>query len=312
MKAIILSKPGSTDNLVIKEVPVPDIKPGEVLIKVKAVSINPVDVKTRAGKGIYDRVNNGSELIIGWDVSGEIVESKSEIFKVGDNVFGLVNFPGIGNAYAEYIAAQDTHIALKPENITHAEAAAATLAPLTALRVFRDKGSIKPGERVLIHSASGGVGHYAVQIAKQLGAYVIGTSSAANKDFVLSLGADEHIDYKTQILQEATSNIDFVLDGLGVESILRSIDVIKKGGKIISIISQSNTPEVIAKAAQKNISSDTFFVHSNGEEMKILADWLQSGAIKSHVSQNYTFEQMAEAHQQIESGRTLGKIVVAI
>jgi NADPH:quinone reductase-like Zn-dependent oxidoreductase len=224
----------------------------------------------------------------------------------------LVNFPGIGNAYAEYVAASETHIALKPQNITHEEAAAATLAPLTALQVFRDKGVIKGGERVLIHAASGGVGHYAVQIAKQLGAYVIGTSSAANRDFVLSLGADEHIDYKTQALQEATGDIDFVLDGLGVESILKSIDVTKEGGKISSIISQSNTPEVIAKAAQKHVITDTYFVHSNRVDMKILADWLQSGVIKSHVSQKNKFEQMAEAHQQIESGRTIGKIVVTI
>jgi NADPH:quinone reductase-like Zn-dependent oxidoreductase len=312
MKAIILLKPGSTDNLAIQEVSVPDIKPGEVRIKVKAISINPVDVKTRAGKGIYDRINNGAELIIGWDVSGEITRSKSEIFKVGDEVFGLVNFPGIGNAYAEYVAASETHLALKPQNITHAEAAAATLASLTALQVFRDKGAVKRGDRVLVHAASGGVGHYAVQIAKQLGAYVIGTSSAANRDFVLSLGADEHIDYKTQTLQEAIGNIDFVLDGLGVESILKSIDVTKEGGKIISIISYSNTPEVIAKAEQKHVTMDTYFVHSDGADMKILADWLQSGVIKSHVSQKYKFEQMAEAHQQIESGRTIGKIVVTI
>jgi NADPH:quinone reductase-like Zn-dependent oxidoreductase len=312
MKAIVLLKPGSTDNLAIQEVSVPEIGPGEVLIKVKAISINPVDVKTRAGKGIYDRVYNGSELIIGWDVSGEITGSKSNIFKVGDEVFGLVNFPGIGNAYSEYVAAPETHLALKPQNITHAEAAAATLAPLTALQVFRDKGAIKRGDRVLVHAASGGVGHYAVQIAKQLGAYVIGSSSAANRDFVLSLGADEHIDYKTQTLQEATGNIDFVLDGLGVESILKSIDVTKEGGKIISIISYSNTAEVIAKAEQKHVITDTYFVHSDGADMKILANWLQSGVIKSHVSQKYKFEQMAEAHQQIESGRTIGKIVVTI
>jgi len=193
----------------------------------------------------------------------------------------------------------------------HEEAAAATLAPLTALQVIRDKGKIKAGDRVLIHAASGGVGHYAVQIAKQLGAYVIGTSSAANKDLILSLGADEHIDYQTQRLQNATSDIDLVLDCLGVESVLNSIDVTKVDGEVISIVAQM-TPEIIAKAAKKNIRTSFYLVQSNGADMKLLAEWLETGAIRSHISNTYSFGQIAEAHQQIESGRTIGKIVVII
>ena len=311
MKAIILSEPGSTDNLTLKEIPVPEINSGEVLIRVKAIGINPVDAKTRNGGGVYKMLSKESSIILGWDISGEITASRSAIFKVGDQVFGMVNFPGEGKAYAEYAAAPDAHLALKPGNITHKEAAAATLAPLTALQVLKHQASIKPGDRVLIHAASGGVGHYAVQIAKHLGAYVIGTSSAANKDFVLSLGADEHIDYNEQSLTQATANIDFVLDCLGVDNILKSLDVIKKDGQLISIVSQM-TDEIREKAGHKNIRNANYLVQSNGNDMNTLAGWLESGLLKSHISKTFTFEQIADAHKQIESGRTVGKIVVTI
>lgn len=311
MKAIILSEPGSTDNLILKEIPLPEINTGEVLIKVKVIGINPVDAKTRNGGGIYKMLNNELPIILGWDVSGEITASRSAIFKVGDEVFGMVNFPGAGKAYAEYVAAPDAHLALKPANITHEETAAATLAPLTALQVLKNQASIKHGDRVLIHAASGGVGHYAVQIAKHLGAYVIGTSSAANKDFLLSLGADEHIDYNAHALNQAVDNIDIVLDSLGVDSILRSLEVIKNGGQLISIVSQM-TDEIREKAAHKNIRTANYLVQSNGNDMHTLAGWLKSGVLKSHISKVFTFDQIAEAHKQIESGRTVGKIVVTI
>ncbi|WP_040625685.1 NADP-dependent oxidoreductase [Mucilaginibacter paludis] len=311
MKAIILSEPGSINNLTIREIPLPEINPGEVLIKVKAIGINPVDAKTRSGGGVYKMLSKETSLILGWDISGEIAASRSDVFKVGDQVFGMVNFPGAGKAYAEYVAAPDTHLALKPENISYEEAAAATLAPLTALQVLRNEAAIKPGDRVLIHAASGGVGHYAIQIAKHLGAYVIGTSSAANRDFIFSLGADEHIDYNSQTLQEASDNVDFVLDSLGVDAIIRSLEVIKKGGKLISIVTQM-TEDIHKKADQKNISTAFYLVQSNGNDMNTLAGWLKTGVLKSHVSNVLPFEHMAKAHKQIESGRTVDKIVVTI
>ena len=163
----------------------------------------------------------------------------------------------------------------------------------------------------MVHAASGGVGHYAVQLAKHLGAYVIGTSSAANKDFVLSLGADEHIDYKSQTLKDATKDIDFVLDSLGAANILQSLDVIKEGGKITSIVTQFND-ELTTKAKAKNISGKFLLVQSDGNDMNQLAKLLESGTIKSHVSQRFSFDQIPAAHLQIESGRTVGKIVINV
>lgn len=310
MKTIVLVEPGSAANLKIKEVSIPEIKTDEVLVKVKSISINPVDAKTREGGGVYKygNVSKQTELVLGWDISGVVTESKSGLFNVGDEVFGMVNFPGVGNAYAEYVAAPASHLALKPKGISHDEAAAATLAPLTALQVFTDAG-VKKGDRVLIHAASGGVGHYAVQLAKYLGAYVIGTSSAANKDFVLSLGADEHIDYQTQTPADSTKDIDFVLDCLGQENIIISLPVIKIGGKITSIVTQFND-SLTAQLIPGNIHGKFLLVQSNGADMKFLAKLLAAGILKSHVSKTFAFDQIAEAHAQIESGRTVGKIIV--
>lgn len=313
MKAVVLKEFGSIDNLQIHEIPKPGITDDEVLVQVKAISINPVDVKTRQGKGMAGRLKDVSPLILGWDIAGIITEAGSSVtsFKPGDEVFGMINFPGHGKAYAAYVAAPATHLALKPANISFEEAAAATLAPLTAWQIMAHKAPVKAGQRVLIHAAAGGVGHYAVQIAKYFGAYVIGTSSAANKDFVLGLGADEHIDYRAQKFEEATGDIDFVLDTIGGDNIDRSLEVIKPGGTLISIPSGLNA-DVKEKAKAKGIHGDFILVQSNGEDMASLAKLLEEGKLKSYVSQAFPFERMGDAHLQVESGRTVGKVVVTV
>jgi NADPH:quinone reductase-like Zn-dependent oxidoreductase len=311
MKAITLTDFGGVENLVLTELATPASADNDVLVQVKAISVNPVDVKTRSGKGMSGLFKNETPMILGWDISGVVTESKSPLFKRGDDVFGMVNFPGIGKAYAEYVVAPASHLALKPASISHQEAAAASLAALTAWQAIVSHAQVQAGQRVLIHAAAGGVGHFAVQIAKQLGAYVIGTSSAANKEFVLSLGADEHIDYKAQPLAEATQNIDFVLDTIGDENIDSSLEVMKKGGTIISIPSGKNEA-VKAKAEAKGMIGFPIRVHSNGEDMQKLADLLADGRMKAHVSQTFTFDEMGKAHLQIETGKTQGKVVVLV
>jgi len=311
MKAIIVAQPGGVENLVHTQIDTPVIGDNEVLVQVEAISINPVDVKTRAGKGMHGRLKTFSPLILGWDISGVVTTSNSAQFKAGDEVFGMVNFPGHGKAYAEYVAAPAAQLALKPANISHGEAAAATLAPLTVLQTLVQFGQVKAGQRVLIHAAAGGVGHYAVQIAKHLGAYVIGTSSAANRDFVLSLGADEHIDYRSQQFEKVVSNIDFVLDTIGGDNIDRSLEVIKPGGTLVSIPS-GLSEQVTEKAKAKGIRGAFILVQSNGEDMRTLADLLAQGKLRSHVSQTFAFADMDKAHLQVESGRTVGKVVVMI
>lgn len=311
MKAIILKDFGGIENLIAAELPIPIIKNDEVLVMLKSISINPVDVKTRSGKGVSGLIKDQMPAILGWDISGVITEIGTGVttFKPGDEVFAMVNFPQPGKAYAEYVAAPASQLAFKPANISHDEAAAATLAALTAYQALTTHGNVKSGDHVLIHAASGGVGHFAVQIAKHLGAYVIATSSSANKDFLLSIGADEHIDYKTQPFETATQNIDFVLDSMGGEYIDRSLRVMKPGGTIISIPSGLN--ELVAeKAKTKGMNGATMRVQPSGVDMQIIADLLEKRIIKSHIFKSFPFEQMADAHLQIESGRTVGKITL--
>lgn len=312
MKAIVLKQPGDATNLAIQDVPKPVIQEGEVLVQVKAISINPVDLKTRAGKAQYNRLKEQDPLIIiGWDISGIVTESKSDLFKPGDAVFGMVNFPGSGKAYAEYVAAPANQLALKPATISHEEAAAATLAALTAYQAVTHQYKIKAGDRVLIHAASGGVGHFAVQLAKHMGAYVIGTSSAKNKDFVLSLGADEHIDYHTNQLETHEKNIDFALDAIGGDNIDRSLPLVKRGGTLI-VLPSAASGGVAEKSKPLGINGFFFMVESSGADMKVIADYLQRGIIKSHVSKTFAFENMADAHLYVETGRTVGKVVVVL
>lgn len=313
MKVIVLQDFGGTENLVYKDIPTPSIKDDEVLIQSKALSINPVDIKTRSGKGMANRIKDLMPVVLGWDVSGIVVETGKSVtrFKVGDEVFGMVNFPGLGNAYAEYIAAPASHLALKPANITHEAAAAATLAALTAWQAIVTEAKVQPGQRVLIQAAAGGVGHFAVQIAKHFGAYVVGTSSAANKAFVLGLGADEHIDYHTQPLDAAGNDYDFVLDPISGDNIERSFDVVKKGGIALSIVS-AFADLVKEKAIAKGINGYFFMVSPNEKDIQSIADLLAKGIIKSHVSKTFPFEEMAAAHEALATGRTLGKIIVTI
>lgn len=310
MKAIVLKEPGTTDQLLSSEISIPVIQANEVLVEVKVIGINPIDIKTRKGKGRYEILKVENQIILGWDISGIVKESKSDLFKTGDEVFGMVNFPGHGKAYAEYVAVPAAHLSLKPANITHEEAAGASLAALTAWQAIV-KAGVKKGDRVLIHAAAGGVGHFAVQMAKHLGAYVAGTSSEKNKDFVLSLGADQHIDYAANPFETQVKNIDFVLDTMGGDHIDRSLEIMNSGGTLISIPSGLNTG-VEEKSKAKGINGYATFVQSSGEDMKTIAGLLEKGSLKSHISESYTFEQMAAAHHQMESGRTIGKIVVTL
>lgn len=313
MKAISIAEAGGTEVLQYTDVAVPEINSNEVLVAVKAISINPVDAKTRAGKGVFGRFKDQLPIIIGWDIAGTVVKVGSEVskFKVGDDVFGMVNFPSQGQAYPEYIAAPQNHLALKPKNISFEQAAASTLAALTAWQAFTKQATITKGQRVLIHAAAGGVGHFAVQIARYLGAYVIGTASAANRAFVLNLGADEHIDYKSTKLEEATHDIDFVLETIGGENIDASLKVVKQGGTLISIPS-GLSETVTEKAKAKGVNGFFFLVQSNGDDMEQIAQLLEAGIIRPFVSKVYDFSEMAAAHLQQETGSTRGKLVITI
>jgi NADPH:quinone reductase-like Zn-dependent oxidoreductase len=312
MKAIVLNEAGSVQNLKHVDLAIPTIKDDEVLVRTISLSVNPVDYKARSNDGTLSWIfGTDRPVILGWDLSGKIESIGKNVidFKEGDEVFGMANFPGKGNAYAEYVAVPASHLALKPKNISFEEAAAATLATLTAWQCLVTYGKIKKGNKVLIHGASGGVGHYATQIAKHFGAHVIGISSEKNKDFVLLNGADQHIDYTEVDFRKEVSDIDLVLNSISNDVNGTSIEITKSGGKIIYILGEI-APEHLETAKNKNIEIISVLVESSGENMKAIADLMRNGIIKSHVSNSFSFDEMDKAHLQLETSKTVGKVVV--
>jgi NADPH:quinone reductase-like Zn-dependent oxidoreductase len=317
MKAITLIHNGGIENLTLADIAVPSIQANEVLVQVKAIAINPVDAFVRKNHqalvAILQPKDGEDTFVLGWDISGTIVETGKDVtqFKKGDEVFGMVNFTGHGRAYAEYLAAPASHLALKPATVSHDEAAAATLAALTAWQALVTYAKVRKGDKVLIHAAAGGVGHYAVQIAKHLGAYVIGTASAANREFVLGLGADEFIDYTTQKFEDSVTDADVVLDSVFGDHLLRSLQAVKKGGRVISLLTFFEG-QFAEKAKEKQVFAHRLSVVSNGEDMQQIARLLEQGSLRSHISATYSFQDLPKAHQQIETGKTKGKVVVSL
>ncbi|QBA23074.1 NADP-dependent oxidoreductase [Chryseobacterium indologenes] len=313
MKAVIVNEAGGVENLQFAEIDKPVVGNDEVLVKVVSVSINPVDVKSRACEGVLNWIfEEKRPFILGWDISGEVVETGRNVtdFKTGDEVFGMVNFFGKGNAYAEYVAAPAAHLALKPKNITHQQAAAASMAASTAYQALVDVAGIKKGSKVLVHAASGGVGHFAVQIAKYFGAYVIGISSGKNKEFVLSLGADEHIDYTTEYFYEKVQDIDIVIDTLQGKALSDSVDIVKENGIIITLPTPEIPEDIELRARQKKVNIEFMMVQSKKETAEAIAGLLKQEALKPFVYKTFPFEDIALAHLEVETSRVVGKVIV--
>lgn len=310
MQAFILTGTTGPAALQLTDVATPTFGPDEVLIRARAISLNPVDYKTTYGAGAYKFVKEGSPLIPGWDVSGEVTDVGANVrqFKPGDAVFGMVNFPGHGRAYAEYVVAPADQLAHKPTGISHEDAVAATLAALTAWQVLIAQANVQPGQRVLIHAAGGGVGNYAVQIAKERGAYVLGTASATKRDFVLSLGADEHIDYTQVRFEDVIQPVDLVLDPIGGEHLQRSLTVVKPGGSLISIVGID--PKLVERAKASGIQAWAYLVASSGTDQAAIAERLADGRIRSHVTQTFPFAHLPDALRTVEQGKTQGKVIV--
>lgn len=311
MRAITLHQYGGPEVLTLEDLPVPTPSSREVLIRVHAVSINPVDFKRRRGWA-----NQALPVILGWDVSGVVTALGESVtdFKLGDAVFGMIRFPLEGRAYAEYVTAPVTDIALKPSGLNHREAAAMTLAPLTAHQAFETM-KLEAGQTVLIHSAAGGVGHFAVQLAKARGAKVVGTASSRNRDFVLGLGADHFVDYHAKPFEEQVlewtggQGVDAVLDGVGVDNQTRSYSTLKPGGALVSIV---GPPPALEGFEDKNLRATNILVHPSREQLEFFSKLVQEGKLKPHVSQTFPLERVADAHRAQETGRTVGKIVLEV
>ncbi len=307
MRAVVVEQWGGAENLVEREVERPEPGLNEVLVRVHAAGVNPVDWKTRASGGLIEW---GDLPVVGWDVSGtvEAVGPGVGVFRPGDEVFGMPLFPRQAGGYAEYVVAPARHLAPKPAGLTHVEAAALPLAALTAWQALVDTADVRPGERVLVHAAAGGVGHFAVQIAKARGAYVIGTASAGKHDLVRELGADEVIDYRAVPFEDAVSEVDVVLDGLGGETAERSLKVLRPGGRLITLPG----PDDVPAGAPDGVRAVWVLVEPDHLGLREIAALVERGALRPVVEAVLPLAEAAKAHELGEQGRTTGKIVLTV
>jgi NADPH:quinone reductase-like Zn-dependent oxidoreductase len=288
--------------LTYEDAPQPVPKSHELLVRVKAAGVNPVDWKTRAGRGIAGRLINPFPLILGWDISGvvEAIGAAVVDFAVGDEVYGMPRFPDVAAAYAEYVTVPFTEVARKPVSIDHTHAAALPLVSLTAWQALFDAGKLAAGQRVLIHAAAGGVGHIAVQLAKWKGAYVFGTASARNEAFLRELGVNEFINYQTTQFGNIATEVDLVLDSMSGETRNRSWQTLKKGGVLVSILG----PASAETAAEYGVRIEKVLVQPNQAQL------VDAGHIKAVIDAVIPLKDASIAHQRIEEGHTRGKIVL--
>ncbi|MGZ3097034.1 NADP-dependent oxidoreductase [Streptomyces sp. H72] len=306
MRAVVVEQWGGPQELSEREIERPEPGLGEVLVRVRAAGVNPVDWKTRATGSLIEW---GTLPAVGWDVSGsvEAVGPGVGVFRPGDEVFGMPLFPRQAGGYAEYVVAPARHLARKPAGLTHVEAAALPLAALTAWQALVDTADVRPGERVLVHAAAGGVGHLAVQIAKTRGAHVIGTASAAKHALVRELGADEVIDYRAVRFEDVVSDVDVVLDGLGGRTAERSLRVLREGGRLITLPGPDDVP-----AAPEGIRAMWMLVEPDHHGLREIAALVERGSLKPVVETVLPLAQAAKAHEIGERGRTTGKIVLTV
>ncbi|WP_406826559.1 NADP-dependent oxidoreductase [Pedobacter sp. KACC 23697] len=308
MKAVRIHEFGGPEVLSIDDIPVPKPASDEVLIKVHATSVNPVDWKIREGHR-KDKFPAKLPLTLGWDVSGTVEEvgEKVSAFKKGDEVYGRPD-PTKNGAYAEYIVVKASIISIKPTSIGHTEAAAVPLAGLTAWQGLFDHGLLKAGQKVLIHAAAGGVGTYAVQFAKWKGAYVIGTASSSNADFLKRLGADEVIDYKMEDFESVLKGVDLVLDTVGKETQLKSLNILKEGGRVVTTL----MPEFASEAKAKKVHLIGFMAQSIPAQLTEIASLIDSGKVKPVIEKVLPFTSAKQAQIESEQGHTRGKIVLQV
>jgi NADPH:quinone reductase-like Zn-dependent oxidoreductase len=308
MQAVRLHSYGGSEVLVLEEMPRPQAGAGEVVVRVHAAGVNPLDWKVRAGH-LKARMQHRLPLIPGWDVSGVVEAVAPDImaFEVGDAVYGMLDFTRNG-AYAEYVAARTLNLAFKPNSVGHIQAGAVPLTSLTAWQSLFEVAGLKSGQTVLIHGAAGGVGHFAVQFAKWKGARVIGTAAASNESFLRELGADRVIDYRTTKFEEAVHDADVVLDTIGGDTQQRSWQVLKKGGILVATLGISS-PEA---ARQHGVRGEGVMVHPDATQLTQIAALIDAGNLKPTVTTILPLAEAARAHELSRTGHVRGKIVLQV
>src|SRR6476620_643612 len=311
MKAIRIHKYGGPEVLKYEDAPRPKPQASEVLIRVHAAGVNPVDWKVREGH-TKDFWPHKFPLILGWDLSGEIAAvgpgpAAAGRFKKGDEVYSVPDVSRDG-AYAEYVVVRESELALKPNSLHHVHAAAAPLAALTAWQALFDTGQLMSGQRILIHGGSGGVGHVAVQLAKWKGAHVLATASTRNQELLRELGVDEPIDYMKQKFENVARDVNLVLDLIGGETQERSWSVLKKGGVLLSLVQ----PPSVEKAKALGVRAAFVAGHSSGAQLAEIAKLIDSGELKLTIDRILPLSEVRRAHELSKTGHTRGKIVLRV
>ncbi|PQZ57079.1 MULTISPECIES: NADP-dependent oxidoreductase [Bacillus] len=331
MRAMVIDKYGKVP-MRMTEMPTPEINEYEVLAEIHAASINPIDFKIRDGK-VKMLLKYKMPLILGNDFSGVIVKVGAKVtrFKVGDEIYARPRKGKIGT-FAEYIAIHEDDIALKPKNLSFEEAASIPLVGLTSYQALHDIMQLQKGQKILIHAGSGGVGTFAIQLAKIMGATVATTASEAGANLVKSLGADEIINYKTEKFEDILKNYDAVFDTIGGKTLEKSFDIIKSGGEIVSVSGIPNArfgkefgsgffktllfslaSNKLTTLEKKHNSQYSFlFMKPSGDQLRIIANYIESGKIKPIIDRVFPFEDAQKAMEYSESGRAKGKIIVKI
>lgn len=308
MKAIRMHDFGGPEVLTLENVNKPVPTADEVLVKVVAAGVNPIDWKIRKGLR-KDKFPVSLPLTPGWDVSGTIEEAGGNVdyFKRGDKVYGRPDVTKDG-AYAEYLVAKPEQLYFKPETINHIEAASVPLAGLTAWQGLFEYGQLQANQRVLIHAGSGGVGSWAIQFAKWAGAYVITTTSSKNASMVKQLGADEVIDYRKDCFEERVKDIHLVLDTIGGDTQFRSLQVIRPAGRLVTTLAADYEKE----AKSKNISLVSFVTETRPTDLKAIGEIIDAGQVKPVISRIFSLTDAAEAQKLSESGHARGKIILSV
>jgi NADPH:quinone reductase-like Zn-dependent oxidoreductase len=314
MRALVIDRTGGPDELHLAELPLPVPVGDELLIRVVAAAINPIDAKTRAGSGPA-AVIPGFPAVLGNDFSGIVARAPYESFPLqpGDAVYGMARAPRIAGTYAEYVAVSSLSVARKPAAISHTEAAGIPLAALTAWGMVT-LAQAGPGQRMLVHAGSGGVGHFAVQFARHLGAHVIATGSTASVEFLHRLGAHEVIDYSTSRFEDELRNLDSVIDLIGNvhdDTGTRSLAVLRPGGLLVNAPTGS-WPTMQAEAQAAGVRATGYKVPADGRVLETITTLIDSGAVRVNIDQVFALADGAGAHRTLEGGHTRGKIVLRV
>ena len=315
MRAMVIQKTGAPEVFQPAELPMPVKLGAELLVRVVAASINPIDAKTRAGKGVAAGIP-GYPAVLGHDFSGVVVESPFEAcpLQPGDEVFGMVPVPRYQGSFAEFLVVSTMSVARKPAALSQIEAAAVPLAALTAWGLVVDVAQAQKGQRILIHAGAGGVGHFAVQFAAHFGARVSATGSARNAEWLRKLGASEVVDYTATRFEDVVHDVDTVIDLIGNvhdDTGTRSLSVLRPGGLIINVPTGS-WPGFIADATAAGMRATHFKLAPDGTTLAGIAKLLDSGDIRVHVDRVFELDRLAEANRALEEGHTRGKIVLKV